>query len=105
MSRRPFYRCMAWLFTNVPPLFSALEFQARGLLLYTFAAYIPMCYRASLSCGASSRPNQEGGMQVRYRASLATISASVVAASRSSQRIPALLSDSPAFPIENGYRD
>src|ERR1700722_1036014 len=71
----------AWLGSSptYPPLFSALEFQALGLLLYTFAAHIPMCYRASLSCGASSRPDQEGGMKVRYRASLATISASVVA--------------------------
>src|ERR1700722_6215864 len=76
----------AWLGSSptYPPLFSALEFQALGLLLYTFAAYIPMCYRASLSCGASSRPNQEGGMQVRYRASLQRSVPRSLPASRSS---------------------
>src|ERR1700678_497421 len=79
MSRRPFYRCNGLALHQRTPAFFSLEFQAPGLLLCTFAEYIPMCYRASLSCGASSRPDQEGGMQVRYRASLATISASVVA--------------------------
>ena len=79
MSRRPFYRCNGLALHQRTPAFFGLEFQAPGLLLCTFAEYIPMCYRAWLSCGASSRPDQEGGMQVRYRASLATISALVVA--------------------------
>src|SRR6202453_1888744 len=79
MPRRPFYRCNGLALHQTTPAFFGLVFPAPRLLVCTFAEYIPMCYRGWLSCGASSRPDQEGGMQVRYRASLATISALVVA--------------------------
>ena len=105
MSRRPFYRCNGSALHQRTPAFFSFGIPGSRVVVVTFAEYIPMCYRASLSYGALSRTDQEGCMQVRYRASLATISSSVVASLAVLGRIPALLSDSPAFPIENGWRD